>query len=153
MSISLDGRGWELTRIAVIAVLGVGIANGQRYTETKLVSNVEGVAANTDVRLVNPWGLSRGSGTPWWVSDAGTGLSTLYNAAGVAQAIVVAVPGGAPTGTVFNGTTDFEIAPGRAARFLFASEDGTISGWNSAVDPANGDSDPGRCSTISIPDT
>ncbi len=44
--------------------------------------------------------------------------------------------GGAPTGAVFNGSSDFALAPnGKPARFLFASEDGTISGWNPSVQP------------------
>jgi uncharacterized protein (TIGR03118 family) len=126
-----------MAQLAIMALLGAVIARGQRYTETKLVSNVEGVAAVTDARLVNAWGLSRSSTSPWWVSDTGTGLSTLYNATGVAQTLVVTVPGGAPTGTVFNGSADFQIAPGAPARFLFVSEDGTVSGWNTSVDPAN----------------
>jgi uncharacterized protein (TIGR03118 family) len=138
MRIPLYARGWDWTRIAMFVMLGAGVASGQRYTETKLTSNVAGAAANTDANLVNAWGLSRGTNTPWWVSDGGTGLSTLYNAAGVAQARVVTVPGGAPTGTVFNGSSDFELAPSQPARFLFVSEDGTVSGWNSTLaDPTH----------------
>jgi uncharacterized protein (TIGR03118 family) len=116
------------------ALLVAGVAGAQQYTQTNLVSNAAGPAPKTDSRLVNPWGLSRSSSSPWWVSDNGTGLSTLYNAAGTAQALVVTVPG-APTGTVFNGSADFELAAGKPARFLFASEDGTISGWNTGVQP------------------
>jgi len=94
-----------------------------------------------DSHLVNPWGLSVSPTSPWWVSDNGTGLSTLYNGAGAAQSLVVtipAVPGAtdpsAPTGTVFNGVaTDFLVAPGKPSHFLFATEDGTIAGWNSGT--------------------
>jgi uncharacterized protein (TIGR03118 family) len=44
----------------------------------------------------------------------------------------------APTGVVFNGSaTDFQVAPGKQAIFLFATEDGTISGWNPGVDVTN----------------
>jgi len=122
------------SRIAIATLLLAGTAWAQHYQETDLVSNVSGRAANTDVHLVNGWGMSRSSTSPWWVSDNGTGFSTLYNGAtGVASALVVTVPG-APTGTVFNGSTDFQITPGNAARFMFASEDGTISAWNPAVD-------------------
>jgi len=137
MKIRLFGGQWGLPRMAMIAVLGAGIASGQHYTQTNLVSNLPDVAVTTDVRLVNAWGLSRSSTSPWWVSDTGTGLSTLYNAAGAAQTLVVTVPGGAPTGTVFNGSTDFQLAPGQPARFLFVSEDGTISGWNPATNATN----------------
>jgi hypothetical protein len=61
------------------------------------------VSTATDPDLVNGWGLSRGPTTPWWVADNGTDKSTLYNATGAKQALVVTIPGGAPTGTVFNG--------------------------------------------------
>ena len=133
MELRLFERQLALPRMAMIVLLGAGAASGQLYQETKLVLNASGGTATTDARLVNPWGLSRSSTSPWWVADNGTGMSTLYNATGVAQSIVVSVPG-APTGTVYNGTTDFELAPGKPARFIFSSEDGTISGWNSSVD-------------------
>jgi uncharacterized protein (TIGR03118 family) len=112
----------------------------QHYLQTNLVSDVPGFAAATDPALINPWGLSRSATSPWWVADNGTGLSTLYNGAGAAQALIVGVPpaGGqeppsAPTGTVFSGSTDFQVGPGQPARFLFSTEDGTIAGWNPAA--------------------
>ena len=93
-------------------------------------------AVNTDTSLVNAWGLSAGPTTPWWVTDNGTNLSTLYNAAGTKSATVVTVPGG-PTGTVFNGsTTDFPISQNGASgasRFLFSTEGGQILGWTPTV--------------------
>ncbi|MFT3781052.1 MAG: TIGR03118 family protein [Nibricoccus sp.] len=111
------------------------------YVQTNLVSDVPGLALATDPHLVNPWGLSVSAAGPWWVSDNGTGLSTLYNGAGAIQALVVTVPNvaavtdaSAPTGTVFNGTaTDFLVAPGKPSRFLFCTEGGTIVGWNSGA--------------------
>jgi len=113
----------------------------QHYKQTNLISNIPGMAATTDPNLVNPWGLSRGSTTPWWVSDNGAGVSTLYTGAGVAASLVVTIPSGDPTsnspgnptGQVFNGTTDFQVTPNNPARFIFATEDGTISGWNPTV--------------------
>src|SRR6201996_9710224 len=92
---------------------------GQHYTQTNLVANTAGVAPVTDPQLGNPWGISRTSGSPWWVSDNATGLSTLYNGAGAKQGLVVTIPpanpktpSGSPTGTIFNGsTTDFLLAP------------------------------------------
>jgi uncharacterized protein (TIGR03118 family) len=111
------------------------------YLQTNLVSDVPGLAAVTDPHLVNPWGLSRSATSPWWAADNGTGLSTLYNGAGAIQGLVVTVPAmmgvtdpSAPTGTVFNGTpTDFLLAPNKPSRFLFATEGGTIVGWNSGT--------------------
>ena len=106
-----------------------GSASAQHYTQVNLVSNQTGQATNTDTNLVNGWGIARSATSPWWVSDNGTGKSTLYNAAGTPNALVVTVPG-APTGVVFNGTSAFPVLGGAAARFIFASEDGTISAWN-----------------------
>jgi uncharacterized protein (TIGR03118 family) len=134
-------------RFAVSGVLALvmGVASfGQHYTQTNLVSNESGVAPVTDPQLINPWGISRGSGSPWWVSDERTGLSTLYNGAGAKQSLIVTIPPadpnnkktptGTPTGTIFNGSqTDYLLAPGKPAVFLFSTNDGTIVGWNPAV--------------------
>jgi uncharacterized protein (TIGR03118 family) len=131
---------------------------GQHYNQTNLVSNTPGVAAVTDPQLVNPWGISRGSGSPWWVSDNATGLSTLYNGAGTKQSLIVAIPPadptnkntptGTPTGTIFNGSQiDFLLAPGKPALFLFSTIDGTIAAWNPAVGLAQGAAPP---STLAV---
>lgn len=122
---------------AFFALLWSTTGLAQHYTRTDLTQDVSSPdVPNTDPNLVNAWGLSRSSGSPWWVSDNGTGLSTLYNAAGAALPLVVTIPTpdgngtSTPTGTVFNYTTDFQVAPDKPAVFLFVSEDGTISGWN-----------------------
>jgi uncharacterized protein (TIGR03118 family) len=116
----------------------------QHYTRTDLTQNSAGVsptAAQTDPNLVNAWGLSRSSGSPWWISDNGTGRATLYNAAGVPQALVVtmAVPDGvdssAPTGTIFNYAAGFEAAAGQKSIFLFCTEEGTVTAWNPTAAP------------------
>jgi len=107
----------------------------------------------TDPQLVNPWGISRGSGSPWWISDNAKGFSTLYDGAGVKQSLIVTIPPadptnkntptGSPTGTIFNGTqTDFLLAPGKPAVFLFCTIDGTIAGWNPTVAVAPGAAPP-----------
>jgi len=111
----------------------------QHYKQTNLVSDMPGVAATTDPNLVNAWGMSRGSTTPWWVSDNGTGVATLYTGTGSPVSLVVTIPAGTsgqtgtPSGQVFNGTTDFEVAPGFPAKFIFVTEDGTVSAWNPGV--------------------
>jgi len=114
------------------------------YLQTNLVSDVPGLATVTDPSLVNAWGLSRSATSPWWVADNGTGLSTLYNGLGVKQGLVVTIPpplGGsspsAPTGTVFNGSTDFKVGVNQPAVFLFATEEGTIAGWNPGANRTN----------------
>jgi uncharacterized protein (TIGR03118 family) len=136
----------SLTTAASLALSGGSFASAQHYTQVNLVANVSGVAPVTDPHLVNPWGLSRSSGSPWWVSDNVTGLSTLYNGAGAITPLVVTIPkanpdsktfpSGTPTGTIANASpTDFLLAAGAQADFLFATLDGTISGWNPAVKP------------------
>jgi uncharacterized protein (TIGR03118 family) len=134
----------RFTASAIFALIMGAACFGQHYAQTNLVSNVSGVAPVTDPQLINPWGISRGSGTPWWVSDQRTGLSTLYNGAGTKESLIVTIspadpnnkktPTGTPTGTIFNGSqTDFLLAPGKPATFLFSTNDGTIAGWNPAV--------------------
>ena len=110
----------------------------QHYKQTNLVSDLSGMAAATDANLVNPWGISRGSATPWWVSDNGTGLTTLYLGTGAAVPLVVTIPpssvnkgkSGTPTGQIYNGTSGFKLGDGNPALFIFATEDGTVSAWN-----------------------
>ena len=70
---------------------------GHQYTRTDLTADVASTAANKDPNLVNAWGLSRSSTGPWWISDNGTGLSTLYDLNGVPQPLVVTIP---PPGSV-----------------------------------------------------
>ena len=117
------------------------LASAQNYTQTNLVSNTSGVAPITDPALVNPWGMSRSSSSPWWIADNATGVSTLYNGAGTKLGLTVTIPAassgsmGTPTGTIYNGSaTDFLLASGFPAKFLFSTIDGTIAGWNPGVD-------------------
>jgi len=139
--------------IAALAMMMGAVCFGQHYTQTNLVSSTSGVAPVTDPQLVNPLGLSRGSGSPWWISDNAKGFSTLYDGAGVKQSMIVTIPPadptnkntptGSPTGTIFNGTqTDFLLAPGKPAVFLFCTIDGTIAGWNPTVAVAPGAAPP-----------
>ncbi len=117
--------------------------SGGFYQQTNLVSDISGMATFTDKNLVNPWGISFAQGGPFWVSDEGTGLSTLYIGSGKPQSLVVTVPPapggtiGTPTGTVFNSTTGFSVSEnGKSgvSLFLFDTLDGTISGWSPNVD-------------------
>jgi len=123
--------------LATVALFSLP-AVAQRTQPTILTSDISGISAFTDANLVNPWGMSASPAGPWWVSDNATGLSTLYDGTGKPQALVVTIPPGSGTGTgnptanVFNSTTDFKIG-GNATHFLFATEDGTISGWSSGT--------------------
>ena len=143
---SLVGKGWR--KSGLVGWLACGIWQGSTlaqsaYQQHNLVSDIPGLAAVTDTNLVNPWGIATSSGSPFWVADNHTGLSTLYNSTGAIQSLVVTIPppaGGtnaaAPTGMIFNGTVDFVVTSGTSnapAKFIFATEDGTISGWASGA--------------------
>ncbi len=137
-------------RLALVAgcVLLGARANAQHYTETLLISDQASVPpVIQNANLVNPWGLSRSSGSPWWTANNGMGNATLFDTSTsppTVQMLVVTIPSasgppeiGVPTGTVFNGTPAFELVPGKPAFFLFVTEDGTVSGWNPTVDLTN----------------
>ena len=122
------------------------LPSSQEYTRVNLVSDIAGVARFADPNLVNPWGLVSSATSPFWISDNGGNVSTLYNGQGqafpIGAPLVVTIPsptaptGGTPTGVVFNGSSDFVISQNTksgAALFLFATEDGTILGWNPNV--------------------
>lgn len=139
----------------VMAFLTMGVvfnlATGARaefYKQNNLVSDVSGLAKEADKNLVNSWGIAHSPTGPWWVNDNGTGVSTLYNGQGepfpASSPLVVTIPPpkdgtgpATPTGIVFNGTKDFEVAPDKPATFIFVTEDGTISAWNQSVNQKN----------------
>jgi uncharacterized protein (TIGR03118 family) len=134
----------QLSRFAAVSLLAicatVQAQQAQHYKQTNLISDIPGMAATTDPNLVNPWGISRSSGSPWWVSDNGMGVATLYLGTGAINPLVVTIPAadsgsGTPTGQIFNGSQDFQLAPNKPAAFLFVTEDGTLSGWNPGVQP------------------
>jgi len=114
----------------------------QFYAQHNIVSDVDGLADHTDSNVVNAWGLDASPTSPWWFSDNGTGKTTLFNVGADAIQATFTVPGaggaqGNPTGLVFNGDTEsFIVNNGvgspSAARFIFASEDGTISAFKGA---------------------
>jgi uncharacterized protein (TIGR03118 family) len=128
----------------VLLVIGLcpSVAVGQHYTQTNLVSNT-GAAPVTDTNLRNAWGIVHGPTTFWWISDNADGSSVAYDVSTTPpmRKIIVTVPNapngtapGKPTGVLFNGsTTDFLLAPGKQAVFIWVTEDGTISGWNPGV--------------------
>jgi uncharacterized protein (TIGR03118 family) len=116
---------------------------GNAYRQTNLVSDLPGLAELTDPDLVNPWGLAASPTSPAWVADNGTNKATLYrgfvNGSPIQKVpLVVSIPGGAPTGQVFNPTPGFVVSSGAAsgpALFIFSSEGGQVTGWNPGVPP------------------
>jgi uncharacterized protein (TIGR03118 family) len=137
------------TKIALL-LLGAAMftavsARADTYSWTNFQSDIPGVAQHVDPNLVNPWGMSVSApnGTIW-VSDNGTGVSTLYRQDGTANPLIVTIPpakhnkdGGNPTGQVRNSTPFFQVTKNgnsAPAFFIFVSEDGSISGWNPTLD-------------------
>src|SRR5262245_60880032 len=159
MNICLGARNRIVAGMSTVAALTVALlpftstgrasaaAASDTYHQTNLVSDLPGVALITDPDLVNPWGISKSGTSPFWVANNGSGTSTLYagdvnGSPFTKNALVVHIPSGLPTGTVFNTdstATDFVVTNGTQsgrAVFRFASQVGIISGWSPAVPPA-----------------
>jgi uncharacterized protein (TIGR03118 family) len=143
-------KSWKFLPVVALSLfLLPAVTQAQHYKQTNLVSDIASLAPTFDPNLKNPWGLTRSSttptrpGSPFWVANNNSGTSTLYTGTGAiipingTGTVTVPPPKGSPAGTlstptgvVFNGSpTDFLIAPGKSAAFIFATEDGTISGW------------------------
>jgi uncharacterized protein (TIGR03118 family) len=135
----------------MVAFAGAGLwatsvvpASATEFQQTNLVSDVHGQAKTTDPNVVNAWGISEGNAsfpTPFWISDNGTGFTSIYSVPDAMLHLTVTIPPAtgattsAPTGQVFNDTSGFDLKnnPSGApapARFMFASEDGAITAWN-----------------------
>jgi uncharacterized protein (TIGR03118 family) len=123
---------------------------GSGFVASHLVSNVNTASnpyssSNVDPHLVNAWGIAFNPQGFVWVANNGTSTSTLYDGNGVPQSLVVAIPPGnagsaAPTGIVFNGSSDFQVSQAGvsgASAFLFVGEAGTVSGWSPGVNMTN----------------
>jgi uncharacterized protein (TIGR03118 family) len=135
--------------VALSAVMvSAGIAQAGTVQQTNLVSDGSVAAANPpDPNLLNSWGISHSPTSPFWISDNGAGVATLYNTTGAKVPLTVTIPApagvtgpSAPDGQAFNGTPGFVVTKnGKSgpALFLFSTEDGTIAGWSPAVDPTN----------------
>lgn len=128
-------------RLAAGLLCATATYAGSTFSITNLVSDQPGVATHVDPNLRNAWGVAFNPTGVSWVANNHTGTSTLYDGLGNPQPLVVNVPGaggttGAPTGIVFNGSTNFHLNGTTApAVFLFTGEDGTISGWNPGLPP------------------
>src|SRR6516225_9411735 len=121
-----------------------------QFVQTNLVSDIAALATITDANLVNPWGVSHSSTSPFWVSNQGTSTATLYavsDKTNVMKVIAVNPPNGnvaipktgsgpqGPTGQVNNtNASSFPVAKnggdGGSAHFIFADLNGTISAWD-----------------------
>jgi uncharacterized protein (TIGR03118 family) len=130
-------RGFNRTLVlGVLGLIATTEARADPVVQTNLVSNQPGVAKITDPNLVNAWGTSYSPTSPFWVSNNGTGTSTLYsvNASDLPTklGLTVTIPGdGSVTGQA--NTAGGLLTPFNGNNFLFVSEDGTISGWRGAL--------------------
>ena len=140
----------RLKMFATMAALTLLLATSSlaQYTRTDLVTDTGVGGTLADPTLVNAWGLTALATSPFWVSDNVTGQSTLYTGAGGKIGLTVAIRTanggqGTPTGIVGNTTSgDFAVSEngpsGKVsgkALFIFATLDGTISGWSPVVAP------------------
>ena len=125
--------------LMALAIPSVMCAQQAGYSQTNLVSNTAGVATTTDPQLLNPWGISILPGQDFWIADNNGGTSTLYDAQGNKNSLVVTIPGatknpngncspGCPTGTVSNGNASYF----GGGSFVFDTEDGIIANWTGA---------------------
>ena len=130
----------KLNRLILVLVFSFvvisAVAQTNSYQQTNLVSDMPGVADNTDPDLINPWGISFAPGGPFWIADNKSGFSTIYDANGVTALSPVTIPAppgdtspAKPTGTVANTSTRGFLVNGAPSQFLFDTQDGTISGW------------------------
>ena len=130
---------------------GLAATTAPSFIQTNLISDGSIPAATTDPNLINPWGVALSPTSPFWISENGTGLSSIDSISGstitlnVIPAVTIPAPAGTttapaagdtstPTGQVFNSFPGaFVLSNGTAATFLFATEDGTVAGWNQAA--------------------
>src|SRR5262249_46304149 len=118
------------------------IPPGQAYRQTNFISDIPGYAPLLDPLLTNPWGISATATSPFWLSNNSSSTTQLVRGDVSGSPVTlnanlqtITIPGGRPTGTVANTTTDFALpgacaSPPCVARFLFASLGGNITGWS-----------------------
>ena len=144
MTRSLSFQAVILTTVAFGALCaGARLAEAATYLQTDLVSDISGLAEVTDSSLMNPWGVSHLTGSPFWVSNQASNTSTLYAVTFTTAAkapLTVAIPTTSPpspqgpTGQVANSGSGFDVTgTGKSALFIFANLNGTISAWNGSA--------------------
>ena len=148
MNASVTLRSLKVASLVATGLFGLSgvtpLSAQTQVVQTNLVSDGAVPAATIDPNLVNPWGLTHSPTSPFWISDNGAGVSTLYNGAGTKVPLTVTIPPptgstgtAAPTGVVFNGNAgSFQVTSGGktgTSAFIFSTEDGTISGWSPTV--------------------
>jgi uncharacterized protein (TIGR03118 family) len=120
------------------------IPPGSAYRQTNFISDIPGLAPILDPLLINPWGMTVRGTSPFWIVNNGTSVTQLVKGDVSGAPVVlnsspqtINLPGGLPTGTVGNPTSDFQITPPgggapAASVFIFDSQTGNITAWNNA---------------------
>lgn len=137
------------TLYLVLGMLAVAVSVSQAqpasFSQSNLVSNVSGVASNTDSQLKNPWGISFLQDQDFWIADNNSGFSTVYDPEGHKDtSLIITIPGaahnpngncspGCPTGTVSNANGAFFSG----GQFIFDTEDGLIANWTGVSNTAS----------------
>jgi len=155
---------WTLLMMSVLPCWSPPAAAAPLFDQTNLVTNDQTAnpAQITDPNLVNPWGISQSAGSPFWVSDNGMGVATLYQVnptTNVTSKVILGMPpdpsggvvippvgSGTPTGQVFN--TNSGGGAFNTDLFIFVSEDGTISGWRGALGTTAETLQPGSAANV-----
>ena len=146
MTMMFNARYRRMTQLVLLATVQTAAFAGAGFLQHNLVSDIPGLADQTDPNMVNPWGMAASATSPLWISNNHSGTTTVYNGSGqpfpAASPLVVQIPApsgenppSAPTGQVSNPSSSFLLPGGQPALFLFAGEDGIISGWNSSAGP------------------
>lgn len=133
----------RFVKLAILCAVPVLTAGPNAYIQHNLIADTPGVADVTDPNLVNPWGIAESATSPFWISDNGPGLATVYSTSATATITIaslkVTIPAGTAdsgatsgpvSGQLSNSTTVFLVGTTKAS-FLFCTEDGVIAGWNS----------------------
>lgn len=127
-----------LPALTLVPLFLAAAAHGPSYHRTVLLSDGFVPAPNLNPDLKNPWGIVAAPTGPIWISNNGTGTTSIVKGDG-SQALADIGVNGAPTGIVFNGTEGFVVSSDEGSgpsRFIFATEDGVLLGWSPAADPA-----------------
>lgn len=144
----------KFSRVMGVSITALGLATATVaatadafYEQHNLVSDGFVAADHTDANLANAWGIAFNPTGAVWIANNHSGTSTLYDGDGNIIPLVVQIPGpitsadpGAPTGIVFNASTNFKITQGTASEasvFIFATEQGTLAAWSPKIDPTH----------------
>ena len=154
-------RSTSVAAVLGLAMLGWSVAKApaaaaRGFKQVNLVADTLGMAAHTDPDLLNPWGMTFDSAQkgPLTVADNHAGVATAYDPTGQPAGTAVAIPAaagsamGAPTGVVFNSTTDFH-----GDTFISAGNAFTLDGlWELLFGGGGSAGDPHKLYFTSGPD-